>query len=55
MRFDGIETGKHHRLDLLKTGQRFGRKPTFFGDGIANLGIRDGLDVGRDKTGFAGT
>ena len=50
---DRIQPGEDHRLQLLEAGKRLGRRPRDFGDGVADLGVGDALDVGDDEADFA--
>ncbi len=54
MRVDGIEAGEHHRLQLFKAGQRLDRGMMIVGDGVADLGVGNVLDVGDEEADFAG-
>ena len=46
------DAGEHHRLDHLEAGQRR-RRPLGLGDGVADLGVGDLLDVGDDEADLA--
>ena len=52
--FDGVEPGEHHGLDFLESGQGFGGGVLVIRDGVADLGVADGLDVGVEVADFAG-
>ena len=54
MCFDGVEPGEDHRLDLFKTRQRLDGGPVVIGDGVPDLGIGNGLQVGHQEADFAG-
>src|SRR5579862_7960130 len=54
MRIDGVDPGENHRLEFFKAGQWFDRRMIVVGDGVANLGIGNVLDVGDEKANFAG-
>ena len=51
---DGVEPGEHHGLDFLEAGQRLEGGIGVVGDGVADLGVGDVLDVGDDESDFAG-
>ncbi len=54
MRVDGVEAGENHRLDVFKAGQLGGGGPSVVGDGVADLGVADGLDGGGKEAHLAG-
>ena len=54
VRLHGVEPGEHHRLDFLEAGQRFGGGMFVIGDGVADLGVADRLDIGVQVADFAG-
>ena len=54
VRFDRIQPREYHGLDLFKSGQRLGGRIVMIDDGIADLGIGNGLDVGEYEANFAG-
>ena len=43
--FDRIETGEHHWLGLLESGQRFVRQVALVTDRVADAGLGDVLDI----------
>ncbi len=43
---DRINPAEHHRMDFLETGERLGRGIALVGDGVADLDVGGGLDVG---------
>jgi hypothetical protein len=49
VRVHGVEAGEDHRLDVFKAGQLRGGGPRVVGDGVADLGVADGLDGGAKK------
>src|ERR1039457_4132013 len=49
-----IQPGEHHGLDLFESGQRLGGRIVVIHDGVADLGIGNGLDVGKHESDFAG-
>src|SRR5262245_7913235 len=53
IRLDRVDPGEDHRLDLLKSGERLGRRPRGFGDCVADAHVGHGLDVGHDEADFA--
>ena len=53
-RIGGEEAAEHHRLDIFIAGQRFARAVFLRGDGIADGGIGDFLDLRGDKADVAG-
>ena len=54
VRVDGVESGEDHRLQLFEAGQRLNRGMIVVGDGVADLGVGDVLDVGDQEADFAG-
>ena len=46
VRIHRVESGKYHRLQLFETGQRLERGAIILGNGIADLGVGNVLDVG---------
>ena len=52
--FHGIEAREDHRLDFLETGQRLGGGELVVDDGVADLGVGDGLDVGKEEAHLSG-
>ena len=53
MGFHGVEPGEHHGLDFFEARQRFGGRVLVIGDGVADLGVADGLDVGVQEADLA--
>ena len=53
MRVNRVESRKNHGLDFFESGQCFERGMRVIGDGVANLGVGDVLDVGNEKAGVA--
>ncbi len=53
VRFHRIQAGEYHGLDLFEAGQRLGGGVRVIGDGVADLGVGDGLDIWRTRTDFA--
>ncbi len=53
VRVHGVEAGKDHRLDVFKARQLRGGGPGVVGDGVADLGVADVLDGGREKAHLA--
>ena len=51
---DRVEAGEDHGLDFFETGQRFDRGAIVIGDGVADLGVGNVLDVGDKEANFAG-
>ncbi len=51
---DGVEPGENHGLDFFEAGQGFERGIGVVGDGVADFGVGDILDVGDDEADFAG-
>ena len=51
---DRVEPGEDHGLDFFEAGQRLDRGIGVVGDGVADLGVGDVLDVGDEETDFAG-
>ena len=51
---DRIESGEDHALDVFKARQGFRAGAGNVGDGVADLGIRDVLDVGDEEADLAG-
>ena len=49
---DGIQPGEHHRLQFFEAGKRRHRLARRFGDGVADLGVADLLDVGDQEADF---
>ncbi len=45
---DRINSAEDHRMNFLKTRQRFARRVTLIGDGVADLHLRRTFDV-RDE------
>ena len=54
VRFHRIQAGEDHRLDFLESGQRLGCRIFVVGDGVADLRVGNGLDVGEEEADFAG-
>ncbi len=54
VRVDGVDAGEHHGLDFFKAGQRLDGGIVVFGDGVADLGVGDILDIGDEEADFAG-
>jgi hypothetical protein len=54
VRVHGIDAGEDHGLDVFKAGQLSRGGAQVVGDGVADLGVRDGLDGGCEKTDLAG-
>src|SRR5688572_17381534 len=48
------QAAEHDRLDLLEAGQRLGRRLAGVGDGVADAGLGDVLDLGGDEADLAG-
>src|SRR5271165_1379953 len=53
VRVDGIETREDHRLDVLKARKLGRRRARLIGDGVADLGVGDILDVRYQEADFA--
>ena len=51
---DGVEPGEDHGLDFFEAGQRLDGGTVVVGDGVADLGVGDVLDVGDEEADFAG-
>ena len=51
---DGVEPGEDHGLDFFEAGQSFEGGMGVVGDGVADLGVGDVLDVGDDEADFSG-
>ena len=51
---DGVESGENHGLDFFEAGQGFEGGVGVVGDGVADFGVGDILDVGDDEADFAG-
>ena len=51
---DREEAAEHHRLRRLEAGQRRGGRPLVVGDGVADAGVGDLLDLGGDEADLAG-
>ena len=51
---DGVESGEDHGLDFFEAGQGFDGGIGVVGDGVADFGVGDVLDVGDDESDFAG-
>ena len=43
----GVEAGEDHGLEFFESGQGFERGTVVVGDGVADLGVGNVLDVGR--------
>src|SRR5581483_2978680 len=54
VRVDGVKAGKNHGLDVFKAGQRLERGIAVLGDGVADLGVGNVLDVGDEEADFSG-
>ena len=52
--FHRVEAGEDHGLDLFEAGQGLGGGVLVVRDGVADLGVGDGLDGGREESHFAG-
>ena len=53
VRFYRIQPGEHHRLHFLKTGQRLGGGILGAGNGIADLRVGNGFNVGEEESNLA--
>ena len=51
---DREQAAEHHRLDLLEAGERLGRGAAGVGDGVADAGLGDFLDLRGDEADLAG-
>ncbi|MCY1171193.1 hypothetical protein D9M73_112970 [compost metagenome] len=51
---DREQAAEHHRLDFLEARQRLGGGALGVGDGVADAGLRDFLDLRRNEADFAG-
>ena len=51
---DGVESGENHGLDFFEAGEGFDGGIGVVGDGVADFGVGDVLDVGDDEADFAG-
>ena len=51
---DREQAAEHHRLDLLEAGQRLGGGALGVGDGVADAGLGDFLDLRGDEADLAG-
>ena len=51
---DREQAAEHHRLDFLVAGQRLGRAALDRGDGVADAGLLDFLDLRGDEADLAG-
>jgi len=51
---DGVDPGEDHGLDLFEAGQGLDGGMGVVGDGVADFGVGDILDVGDDEADFAG-
>ena len=54
VRVDGVEPGEDHGLDFFEAGQGFDGGIGVVGDGVADFGVGDVLDVGDEEADFAG-
>ena len=54
VRINGVEPGEHHRLQLFEARQRLEGGIPIVGDGVADLGVGNILDVGNEEPDFAG-
>ena len=54
VRLHGKQAREHHRLDFFKARQRLGGGILVVGDGVADLGVRNGFDIRVQKTDFSG-
>ena len=52
--FDRVEAGEDHGLDFLETGQWLGGGIPVIDDGVPDLGVGDGLDIGEEEADLAG-
>ena len=50
---DRVDAGEDHRLDFLEAGERRVGRRRGVGDGVADLGVGDVLDVGDEKPDLA--
>src|SRR4051794_9675187 len=50
---NGVNTAEHHRMNLLKSGQRFARRVALIGDRITDLHVGGRFDVGDEITNIA--
>ncbi len=51
---DGVDAGEHEALGLLVAGQRLARRPGLGRERVADLGLADVLEAGRDVADLAG-
>ena len=51
---DGVESGEDHGLDFFEAGQGLDGGIGVVGDGVADFGVGDVLDVGDEESDFAG-
>ena len=50
---DGVESGEDHGLDFFEAGQGFDGGVRVVGDGVADFGVGNVLDVGDEEADFA--
>ncbi len=50
---DCVQAGKNHRLNFFKSRKRLNRRPVIIRDRVADLRIRDVLDIRDDESDFA--